>query len=411
MNINSKKKYYIYIDRLLASVVFVLSLFCISVLFYKQATTTGERWQSDIISYIEEITGHNKTYPYPYPIMFMVGRMINTIIASPEMAITLTGVVFIGLSMIITKIVIEKETDAPYFATIATFGLHFVSMIYGDVFDNFGIFTRNTGVFTPNPWYNLTYMAARPFMIMAFVLACSTLKNYENDLVDFSFNRTKIKYVLFAVCMLLVTMTKPSYTIVHMGAAGLIMLYRLIISRGSIFKQTIGLGLCYLPTIIDLLYQYLSEFTGGPMVGDEQGIGADLFTVWDHFSDNIPLAILLAGAFPIITLILHIKDLKYDVQFRFAWGIYIVGLAMAAIFYEEGYTKYHCNFFWGYECGLFLVFLCGIIKTIADTLNCIKKPSKQLVTLSLVQWLVFIVHVAMGLNYFYILTIFGANPS
>ncbi len=413
--INSFNKKNKYLDLCLFIVLYLISIASIAILFYRQATTSSDLWVSDIISYMEEITGTNSTYAYPYPIMFIAGKIFNAIIGSAPVAITLTGIFFITLSMIITKFVLYKQTQVYYLSTLISFGLHFISMIYSPVFTKLGILTRNTGVFTPNPWYNLTYMAARPFMILAFVLGWWTLANYEVDLKKGSLkDNANIKYyILFALSMLLVTMTKPSYTIVHMGAAGLVMLYRLFINKGKNFVQTFLLGICYIPTIIDLLYQYLLEFTGGALVGTEQGIGIDLFVVWKHFTNNIPLAIVLAGAYPLFTLLVHLQDIKHDDQFRFSWQIYLIGLGMAAIFYEKGYTMYHCNFFWGYECGLFLVFLSSTVKTIRDSFG-ILKNSKGLSLkgfVLLLQWLLFILHVGMGVYYFYILTALGANPA
>lgn len=406
-------RWYRVIDCLLFIIMLVAAIGAISVLFYRQAIAPiGGMWPSDTYSYIEEICGTNTTYSYPYPIMFAIGKVINCFVGSPMIAIVVTSAIFNGLAIIITKIVFNKQTGARILATIVTVSLFFLSMIYGPVFKALGVNNIYAGVFSPNPWQNQTYMAARPFMILAFLFGAKTLEAYEKELAKgVAVTKEKIsKYIVFAIVMLLATMTKPSYTIVHMAAAGIIMIVRFLINKGRIFRQTFILGLCYIPTIISLLYQYFAEFTGVSMVGDEQGIGIELFRVWRGYTDNIPLALILAGLFPLTTLVVYRKDIKIDTQFRFSWQVYLAGLIMAAVFYEKGFREAHGNFMWGYECGLFLVFLTGIIKLLRNTMTCIydKSLKKQFLVLS-VQWFILAIHTIMGLYYFYMLTVFGID--
>lgn len=406
-------KPYKMLDYIVFGILFMASIAAMSVLFYRQATTTNEGvWPSDTYSYIEEILGINTTYYYPYPIMFMLGRFVNALINSPEWSIVITAAIFNGIAIIVSKIIITHQTGSRLLSTGTTIGLFFVSMIFGSIFVKVGIPNRNTGVFTPNPWYNQTYMAARPFMIMAFILGVKTLTGYEDDFKPNTRLSTKkiLMYICFSVVMLLSTMAKPSYTIVHMGAVGLIMIFRLCKNKWKTFRQTLFLGFCYVPTIIDLLYQYISEFTGGALVGEEQGIGIGIFRVWGKYSDNIPLALVLAGAFPLAVLIIHRKEIKSDTQYRFSWQIYLVGLIMALILYEKGYSESHCNFMWGYECGLFMVFFCGVIKMLTDTMDVIKaETSMKRALLLIVEWVLLALHTIMGLYYFYLLTAYGIN--
>ena len=61
------------------------------------------------------------------------------------------------------------------------------------------------------------------------------------------------KAVAFSSILLIATMTKPSFTIVFCGAAGLIMLYRLFKGKFGNLKNTILLGCMFIPTFINLL--------------------------------------------------------------------------------------------------------------------------------------------------------------
>ncbi len=380
-------------------------------LLYRQATHTDGSWQSDMHPYIQEMLGINEKYNFPYPVMFKTAKFVNMFANTPEWAMVITITIFNLLAMAIVKVLIEKQTETRLLSTVATFCLFFVSMIYGHVFEYIGIPEKYIGVYSPNPWHNHTYMAARPFMILAFVFGVLTLSKYEKEFEkDYSGERNILLYVIFSAAMLLVTMTKPSYTLVHMGAAGIIMVYRLFKNRWKTFRQTILLGICYIPTIVDMLYQYMGVFTGVSSKGEQNGIGIAPFSVWNYYSDNVPMAILLAGAFPIVVLLFHLKDLKNDEQFRFSWQVYLSALLMAIVFYEKGFRKTDGNFMWGYMCGLFIVFLTGIIKLIQDikaiviSNSSIKDKFKVGIELMLLG-----AHTLMGMGYFYLITVYGAD--
>ncbi|MBQ7920296.1 MAG: hypothetical protein IJ324_10205, partial [Lachnospiraceae bacterium] len=241
---------------------------------------------------------------------------------------------------------------------------------------------------TPNPFHNATYMATRPFAILAFLWYIKLLPIYETEKVAIK------DYVLFSVFLLLTTMTKPSFTIIMVGAAGLIMVYRMIRSRFKNFWPTRWLGVCFIPTFIDLLYQYSGVFV--PTDGAEGGIGFGFADVWSLYSDNIPLAIGLAAGFPLLVLILNWKELKTNVTFRFSWQLYGMSLAMALLLYEKGFRQPDFNFSWGYMHGIFFAFY-GALVVLLQATAC--KDSKKW-KLAL-QWLAYLWHVVCGLYYFY----------
>ena len=164
---------------------------------------------------------------------------------------------------------------------------------------------------------------------------------------------------LFSVYLLLATMAKPSFTIVLVGAAGILMLWRMFHSKFRNFMPTIWLGVCFLPTFVDLLYQFRGVFV--PQEGQEGGIGFTLGHVWLQYCGNLPLAIGLAVGFPILVLLLNYKELCRDSIYRFSWQIYGMSFLMAFCLYEKGFREMDFNFSWGYMHGMFFVFLMTLI--------------------------------------------------
>ncbi len=407
--INSKT--YKFVDLAVFVLFLVGAAYAMLFLFYRQAVSDGNTFMSDMGPYIKEMLGEKTQFDFPYPVLFKTGAMINLFASSPEWAMAITIMIFNVLAMVITRVVITKETGAKLLATFCTLGLFFLSMIYSDAFKAFGIPYRYEGVMSPNPWHNGTYMAARPFMILAFVLGTMTLDRYEEKLADLRqlpINQKKL-YFWFAMSMLLVTITKPSYTIVHMAAAGVIMICCFLAGKCKTFKQNILLGCCYIPTIIALLYQYVGVFQGTGADYVERGIGFEFGRVWGQYTTNYPLALVLAAAFPFATLLFHFKDLKDNIQYRFGWQIYLAATLMALCLYEKGFREWHFNFGWGYICGLFIVFMCAVIVLLKDTMELLNgKLAKGKLIAIIIQWMLFGTHVLMGLRYFQILC-WGGN--
>ena len=289
--------------------------------------------------------------------------------------------------------------------SLVTLSLFFISMLFppqGIYLP--GIRFRYLGVFSPNPFHNATYMAARPFAILAFCWFVRLLPVYEGGGASGQRgkeNISRLDYFLFYFFLLLATMTKPSFTLVMVSTAGLVMLWRLIRAGFRNFIPTLWLGLCFVPTFLDLLYQYRGVFV--PEDGAEGGVGFSLGEVWAQYCTNIPLAVCLAMGFPLLVLVLHCKEWKKNAWFRFSWQFYLVGFAEAFLLYEKGFRKFDFNFSWGYMYGIFFCHFCALailLKTTAQ--RPVKKRDGLLIA---VQWFAYLCHVICGLVYFK--TIFG----
>ena len=425
-------------DGLIDAVVFVLLLTAVSVvtlqLFHTQALASlsgGDQSESDMKAYILEMQGLDSGYSFPYPVFFKIAAFLN-LFATPVFAVALATMLLNSLAVVFVKLalnglvlpecencegVLKKRWLTGILLSLVSVSLFFISMLYppeGIYLP--GIRFRYAGVFTANPFHNATYMAARPFAILAFLWYAKLLPVYEKGIRTRQ-NRdgaAPLDYVLFSVFLLVATMTKPSFTIVLVGAAGLIMLYRLCRSGFRHFIPTLQLGLCFLPTFLDLLYQYSGVFV--PEEGTERGIGFTLGEIWGYYCDNIPLSIGLAMGFPLLVLVLNFKELKRNELYRFSWQIYLLSLAMAFFLYEKGFRKVDFNFSWGYMYGIFFghfgaltVLLMAQMRE-AQPDNAGKRQGKQKVFYRLclgAQWLAYLWHVACGLYYFMILQVGG----
>lgn len=398
---------YINWDACIFIVLFIGVVAVTFTLFHRQCVESmvgSGLYHSDMKAYILEMQGLDSGYSFPYPVLFKFSAFWDLFV-SPEMAVAIATTIFNALALLITKVALNRLTLealteglkgnqilAGTVVSVVSVGLFFISMVFTSPLGIYlpGINYNYLGVFTANPFHNATYMAARPFSILAFLWFAKLLDCYEKEDAAAKYKRD---YILFSLFLLISTMTKPSFTIVLVGAAGLIMVYRMFVSKFCNFKQTILLGLTFIPTFIDLLYQYSGVFV--PDEGVEGGIGFCFGDIWSLYCGNIPFAVGLGIGFPILVLILNFKEIKTNTLYRFSWQIYLMSFAMAFLIYEKGFRAPDFNFSWGYMYGIFFAFVGAVVVLLRITAE-----RKRPLLLSL-QWAAFGLHLLCGLYYFY----------
>lgn len=408
-----------FIDIFVFAILVIIASAVTFWLFYRQCVEsmlgTG-LYHSDMKAYILEMQGLDSGYSFPYPVLFKLAAAIHLVTASvttgAELAMALATMLLNSAAMIALKVMLDKHVGPelqksklfqdktgktswiPGILTgIVAVSLFFVSMVYPPAGIYLpGIKYKYLGVFTSNPFHNATYMAARPFAILAFFKYGELLPFYEQKNAWKEHGRD---YFLFSLYLLLATMAKPSFTIVLVGAAGILMLWRMFRSGFRNFLPTIWLGVCFLPTFVDLLYQFRGVFV--PQEGQEGGIGFTFGHVWMQYCSNIPLAIGLAAGFPILVLLLNYKELRKDSIYRFSWQVYLMSFLMAFCLYEKGFREMDFNFSWGYMYGIFFAFVGALLILLRATGMADTKKKKGLVA---IQWLAYLWHLICGLYYF-----------
>lgn len=382
---------------------------------------------SDMAAYILEMQGLESGYSFPYPVFFKLAALIH-LFASPELSVALATMLLNGLAMVVTKLALNylalpgleeglraraarrrdggkarfqgagEEAAVWRFLprviiSLLAVSLFFLSMLYpprGIYLP--GIRFRYVGVFSANPFHNATYMAARPFAILAFLWYVKLLPVYEKG-------GAVRDYVLFSLFLLAATMTKPSFTLALVSAAGLLMVYRLLRAGFRNFRSTVGLGLCFVPTFLNLLYQYKGVFVATEE-GQERGLGFGFGEVWADYCDNIPLGICLAIGFPLVVLALNWRECRKDGLMRFSWLLYLVSFAEAFLLYEKGFRKVDFNFSWGYMYGIFFCHFGSLLLLLRTTARELGQPLRRRRVGLLIQWAAYLCHVLCGIFYF-----------
>lgn len=374
-------------------------------LFYMQCTNQ-EVFISDMPAYIDKTAGIQGNYEFPYPLFFSLAKLF-AIFAGAPVGVAITTALLNSLGAGIAWYYMNREvrslkvygklkkggrTALEIGVCIAVFVLFLLGNLYSPkntAFFGFDYAYRCMGIYTPNPIWNATYMATRPFSIICFFEAGKLLREYQEH---FSWKAC----ILFAVSLFLTTITKPSYTLVIVPFMGVILLVQLLRSRGKSFRNAFYLCVTMIPAGLHLLYQFFGVFTGTNALGEETGIAIGFAKVWSNFTNSIPLSIVMGMALPIGVLVLNYKEFLKNWLYRFAWYQYLVGMVMFLCFYEKGFRMAHANFSWGYMHGMFFVFLMTLLLVIKNTIEWSKSYKMIFVA---AEWAVLLYHLACGVNF------------
>ncbi len=375
------------------------------LLFHRQTVNYAGGYESDMKSYVLYIQGVDTGNPYAYPLMFWVAEAF-ALVLRPQLAVAFAVTGLNALTPLALKIYGDRFLDKrgvygnvtkagieyrKILLTVLVFSVLFVSMLFLP-FSEVGEVYRYKGVFSPNPFHNATYLAARGFSVVSFfsfleLLDCLRLK-VDNK-------KIWIQYVIFAVSLLLTTMTKPSFTLGFGVAAGIVVLVLWCRQGVAEWKRYVWIILAVVPTLLDLLYQYSGVFTGADATGTELGIGFGWLKAWHTCADRVWVAVLLGLAFPIAVLLCNLSKLKSSQGYCFTWVMVIADFLLAACLYEKGWRMWHMNFSWGYMYGMFFAFIVSVLLLFENTLK--RKQKKGVLAF---QWGMFLLHLVCGIIYF-----------
>lgn len=364
------------------------------LLFHRQTVNYAGGYESDMKSYVLYIQGVNTGNPYAYPVMFSLAKVF-ALVLDPAWAVAfavtcLNALTPLGLKIYMGRILHRKGIyGKDLLLSLAVFAILFVSMLfwpYGEAV------YRYKGVFSPNPFHNATYLSARGFSVFAFFSFLEILESLKGKAPDRS---AKIRYVIFAVSLLLATMTKPSFSLGFVLAAGVYMLVHWLRRGICCLKDYVRLILAVLPACLDLLYQYRGVFTGSDAEGTELGIGFGFLEAWKTSADNVAVSLILGLAFPLTVLLCNLKELKKKEAYRFAWVNLLAQLFLFVCLYEKGWRMWHMNFAWGYMYGMFYCFVSCFLLLTEKTLK-----KEQRGSLAALQWAVLLLHLICGMIYF-----------
>ncbi len=195
--------------------------------------------------------------------------------------------------------------------------------------------------------------------------------------------------LLAILVILLLSLSKPSYSIALLPALGLLVLYR-VIRRLPIdwWLLIFGIGV---PSLLMLLLQYIVTYSDPQRPSIAVG-WLTFFNVHLEGTVDVLTRLALSMVFPSVVYLLHAREARKDDYLTLAWLTFGLSLIWAYLFYETGRRTADGNFVWSsYAAMLVLMFssLLFLIKQYAT------QPFKLSWRLAL-SAAVFLLHVGSG---------------
>lgn len=242
--------------------------------------------QSDVFAHFNLATtyaeeGYWFTYSIYYPLIYLLtfaGNQDMVQVSSFILLMTLT-VIKAGTALYFARKLITHERLAQIIAFTYVFSMPIVNPFRPD--------DVYLGQFSANVWHNSTTILAAIFVLPTFWFGVQMLGQ-----------STKRSTVLFSLSLLGLVASKPSFALAFIPVLGIITIWHVATKRDSqSLKRLYGLVLAITPALILLVIEYLIVYFG--TVRDEGSIGFMPFAVWNAYSTNLPLSLVLSLAGPI----------------------------------------------------------------------------------------------------------------
>lgn len=259
--------------------------------------------------------------------------------------------IFLGLIMytlLVSDWGIVRRNISPWLAILAVIIMLSITPIL--------VFAANfylLGYVNPTTYHNPTQIVLKLWIIPVSVLAWRA--------VEPASYRTAAKragiILLTAALVILMSLTKPSYTIALLPGLALYTLVRLL-QRHRIDWPLLLLGIV-LPSVVVLAWQYLGTFTGDD--GSRVAIGFMTFQL--HYTPSVKrlLVMFMASlAFPLSIYALYFQRARRDQYLNLSWVVFIFGALLSYFFYESGPRQAHGNFGWSSYAAIFVLMFASL---------------------------------------------------
>lgn len=331
-----------YIVAFLWLVIGIYGALCL-YLYYMQSIQpldyNNRYFQSDLPYHISMLIDDGWYYSftaYIYQVLYWLGGGSTLLIAVFLAAVTILSVI---LTEKLLRLLLNRDrTDGLTLA--AALGLNLVMAFFWTYAGQYRYVSYQAG----NLWHNSTYLCMKAAALGAFLYYLKVEEGYTKRI-------TLRQWLILAGLLFLCTGIKPSYLTVFAPVLAIKLLADLY--RKVPFKQIFLLGSTVLPACGVVLWQNVVLF------GAETGQG---FTIepWYTFAlhaNKTKLAVLCSIAFPLMILLLSVKELRRDRRYLFTWGVTAVGFLEALLLVETGSRSRDGNFLWGYCIAIFLIFV------------------------------------------------------
>ena len=267
-----------------------------------------------------------------------------------EVAASVATASFNALTAIVVLWIQERYFDRTTQSVPLMTAVTLVCLLVGPLYLRFYNPNYYLGQGSPNVWHNPTTLAVRPFMLLIGVKTLDYWDCGEEETVTLAgrpVKKTLALELLLTAALFVSTLMKPSFLMVYCPVCAVVILYRLVKSRGRLFGKLVLQNLYFLPSLTLFLWQYIKIFIFGGSGSGDSGIEIAFFKVARLHAPSVAVSLLLKMAFPFLVILIWRKKIFKDKLFQLVFAQALVGLAITWTFAETGRRLTHGNFGWG----------------------------------------------------------------
>lgn len=233
------------------------------------------------------------------------------------------------------------------------------------------------GNVSPNQWHNSTLIFAMPANIIWFYYS---VKNIHSEKLS-SF------FMMGALCLLSI-ICKPNYALAFLPVlCTAILVFDFCLKR--YFRGLAKVFIIATPSVFVLGWQWYLTFSNHHLSNHPITTKIAPLLVWSHYSSNIPLALLLSIAFPLLVLIFYFR--KIDSYLILSWCTFLVALSTMILFVELPNWQ-AANFLWGAIAANFILFLFSVRCLLMQPDDGLYKIARAVFVLHLLSGIYFLVN-------------------
>lgn len=236
------------------------------------------------------------------------------------------------------------------------------------------------GQITPNVWHNSTLIFLMPFALLLFWTSYRQLVSPKNS-----------RIWMISLLVIVNILIKPNFFWVFLVVYPLLLATRIGVGRKFLLNV---LPIAILGVLLLSAQYYFLNIYPDAATAAESGIKISPFSVWSHYSSNIPLSIVVSSFFPLVYLCFHLKEVLKNLLLKYAVSLYLVAISIFSVLSETGPREFHGNFFWQCVACNYILFMVVCILFMEKAPFNSKMGKKEKVIVSS-----FLLHVAFGVLY------------
>jgi hypothetical protein len=316
--------------------------------------------------------------------LIFLSRLTKLSLEVSAVILLATCVTLISIEVFILLRVLLQDAYSIRLVLVFTAFLMLVSAIYVPFFNPL----LYLGQGSPNVWHNPTLLAMKPFAFAAFACYVYALNGRKRG-------DTLVFYFAASGALLVTVLIKSNFALAFIPALCLYLPLRHRMDFIAYWKSF----LVVLPTLLVLLFQYLTVRFLGATLQVPVSFTIDWLGVWKLYSPNIPISILLALAFPLSVAILGVREIGRNPALLLSWLLTLVGMLQFAVLAVGGSLYMNGDWSWGYLTAMQILFVFSLAEFLR-WLQLVEPANAANRIKTLVVSCVFSLHLISGTLYF-----------